>query len=84
MCGNAVEYARALATMAEWQSAPGLAMAANRSPLAERVARLLGASKLSGGFRSAGIAGSVLCLCVSVVAGNALIGAAQTNQRELG
>jgi len=80
VCGNAVEYARALATMAEWQSAPGLAMAANRSPLAERVARLLGASKLSGGFRSAGIAGSVLCLCVSVVAGNALIGAAQTNQ----
>jgi beta-lactamase regulating signal transducer with metallopeptidase domain len=78
--GNAVEYARALATMAEWQSAPGLAMAANRSPLTERVARLLGASKLSGGFRSAGIAGSVLCLCVSVVAGNALIGAAQTNQ----
>ena len=79
VCGNAVEYARALATMAEWQSAPGLAMAANRSPLAERVARLLGASKLSGGFRSAGIAGSVLCLCVSVAAGNALIGAAQTN-----
>jgi beta-lactamase regulating signal transducer with metallopeptidase domain/uncharacterized protein YnzC (UPF0291/DUF896 family) len=78
--GNAVEYARALATMAEWQSAPGMAMAANRSPLAERVARLLGASKLSGGFRSAGIAGSVLCLCVSVMAGNALIGGAQTNQ----
>ena len=42
VCGNAVEYARALATMAEWQSAPALAMAANRSPLAERVARLLG------------------------------------------
>ncbi len=80
VCGNAVEYARALATMAEWQSAPALAMAANRSPLAERVARLLGIGKLSGGLRSAGMAGSLLCLCASVLAGNALLGAAQTNQ----
>src|SRR5450631_307051 len=80
-CGNAVEYARALATMAEWQSAPALAMAANRSPLAERVARLLGVTKLSRGLRSAGIAGSVLCLCVSVLAGNALLGAAQSSQQ---
>jgi beta-lactamase regulating signal transducer with metallopeptidase domain len=79
VCGNAVEYARALATMAEWQSAPALAMAANRSPLAERVARLLGIGKLSGGLRSAGIAGSVLCLCASVLAGNALLGTAQTH-----
>jgi beta-lactamase regulating signal transducer with metallopeptidase domain len=80
VCGNAVEYARALATMAEWQSAPALAMAANRSPLAERVARLLGVTKLSGGLRSAGIAGSVLCLCASVLAGSALLRAAQTSQ----
>ncbi len=82
VCGNAVEYARALATMAEWQSAPALAMAANRSPLAERVARLLGVTKLSGGLRSPGIAGSVLCLCASVLAGNVLLGAAQSNQQE--
>jgi beta-lactamase regulating signal transducer with metallopeptidase domain len=80
ICGNAVEYARALATMAEWQSAPALAMAANRSPLAERVARLLGLTKLNGGLRGVGIAGSVLCLCVSVLAGNALLGAAQTKK----
>jgi beta-lactamase regulating signal transducer with metallopeptidase domain len=75
VCGNALEYARALAAMAEWQSAPALAMAANRSPLAERVARLLGVSKLDWGARSAGIAGSMLCLCASVLAGNALLGA---------
>src|ERR1700730_18638581 len=61
-CGNAVEYARALATMAEWQSAPALAMAANRSPLAERVARLLGVAKLDWGLRSAGLLGGVLCI----------------------
>jgi beta-lactamase regulating signal transducer with metallopeptidase domain/predicted HAD superfamily phosphohydrolase YqeG len=81
VCGNAVEYARALATMAEWQCAPALAMATNRSPLAERVARLLGVTKLSGGLRSAGIAGSVLCLCASVLAGNALLGAARSSQQ---
>jgi beta-lactamase regulating signal transducer with metallopeptidase domain len=80
ICGNAVEYARALATMAEWQSAPALAMAANRSPLAERVARLLGLTKINHGLRGVGIAGSVLCLCASVLAGNALLGAAQTNK----
>ena len=80
VCGNAVEYARALATMAEWQSAPAMAMAANRSPLAERVARLLGANKFGGGVRSASVAASVVCLCASIFAGNALIGAAQTNR----
>jgi beta-lactamase regulating signal transducer with metallopeptidase domain len=80
VCGNALEYARALATMAEWQIAPALAMAANRSPLAERVARLLGVAKLNGGLRSAGIAGAMLCLCASVLVGNALLGAAQTNK----
>jgi beta-lactamase regulating signal transducer with metallopeptidase domain len=80
VCGNAVEYARALATMAEWQSAPAMAMAANRSPLAERVARLLGVAKLDRAFRSVGIVGSVLCLCASVLAGNALLGAAQASK----
>jgi len=80
VCGNAVEYARALATMAERQSAPALAMAANRSPLAERVARLLGVAKLNGGLRSVGVVGSVLCLCASVLAGNALLGVAQANK----
>jgi beta-lactamase regulating signal transducer with metallopeptidase domain len=84
VCGNAVEYARALATLAEWQSAPAMAMAmamaANRSPLTERVARLLGVTKLNGGLRTAGITGSVLCLCASVLAGNAVLGAAQANK----
>jgi beta-lactamase regulating signal transducer with metallopeptidase domain len=80
VCGNAVEYARALAAMAEWQSAPALAMAANRSPLAERVARLLGVAKLNGGLRSAGIVGAMLCLSASVLVGNVLLGAAQTNK----
>lgn len=32
LCGNAVEYARALTLMEEWRSAPVFAMAANRGP----------------------------------------------------
>jgi beta-lactamase regulating signal transducer with metallopeptidase domain len=80
VCGNAVAYARALAAMAEWQAAPSLAMAANRSPLAARVARLLGVATLKGGLRGAGTAGSVLCLCAAALAGNALLGAAHPSQ----
>lgn len=80
VCGHPVEYARALATMAEWQSTPALAMAANRGPLAERVARLLGVAKLDRGLRGAGLVGGLLCVCASVLAGNALLGVAQPNK----
>ena len=51
LCGNAVEYARALTLMEEWRSAPVLAMAANRGPLTERVFRVLGLK--TSGRRSA-------------------------------
>ena len=39
LCGDAVNYARALTLMEEWRTAPRLMMAANRSPLAQRVVR---------------------------------------------
>lgn len=74
VCANAADYARALASMAEWQTAPALVMAANRSPLAARVARILGAAKLHAGVRGASLAASVLCLSASLVAGHALFG----------
>jgi bla regulator protein blaR1 len=76
VCGNAVEYARALAMMEEWRSAPALAMAVNRGPLTERVLRILGLKKLRTGMRGIGITGSVLCLTAALVAGNALLGMA--------
>jgi beta-lactamase regulating signal transducer with metallopeptidase domain len=76
VCGNAVEYARALAMMEEWRSAPALAMALNRGPLTERVLRILGLKKLRNGMRGIGITGSVLCLTAALVAGNALLGIA--------
>jgi bla regulator protein blaR1 len=73
LCGNAVEYARALTLMEEWRSAPVLAMAANRGPLTERVVRVLGLKTLGSGMRGIGLTGSVLCLTAALVAGNALL-----------
>jgi beta-lactamase regulating signal transducer with metallopeptidase domain len=78
VCGDPGAYARALASMADWQSAPALAMAANRNPLAARVARILGVAKSRADLPGASIAASALCLTVSLAAGHALFGAAQT------
>ena len=82
LCGDAVEYARALTLMEEWRSAPVFAMAANRGPLAERIIRVLGLKTLGAGMRGIGLTGSILCLSASLVAGNALLGMAQPRQVE--
>jgi beta-lactamase regulating signal transducer with metallopeptidase domain len=76
LCGNPVEYARALTLMEEWRSAPALAMAANRGPLSERIFRLLGLKSIGAGTRGIGLTGGVLCLAAALVAGNALLGIA--------
>lgn len=76
LCGSPVTYAQALAHMAEWQLAPSLAMAANRGPLAARIARLLGANESAGAFRGASLSAGVLCLCAALLAGSACIGGA--------
>lgn len=75
VCGDPTSYARALANMAEWQAAPVMAMAVHSHPLATRVARILGASKLGGNFGNGSLAASVLCLTASLIAGHALLGA---------
>lgn len=77
ICGNPLEYARALTLMEEWRATPSLAMAANHGPLASRVRRLLGAPSGSG-MRTAGLAAGVLCLSVAAAAGNAFFGVART------
>ncbi len=74
LCGNPVEYARALTMMEEWRSAPVFAMAANRGPLTERIVRVLGVKTLGAGMRGIGLTGSVLCLAAALFAGNALLG----------
>jgi beta-lactamase regulating signal transducer with metallopeptidase domain len=76
VCGNAVEYARALTLMEEWRSAPALAMAANRGPLSERIFRVLGLKPAGAGTRGIGLTGGLLCLTAALVAGNALLGIA--------
>ena len=77
VCGDAVEYARALTLMEEWRSAPTLAMAANRGPLKERIVRVLGLKTLGAGMRSVGLMGSLLCLMAALIAGDALLGIAR-------
>jgi beta-lactamase regulating signal transducer with metallopeptidase domain len=76
LCGNPVEYARALTLMAEWRTAPALAMAANRGPLSERIFRVLGLKSSGAGTRGIGLTGGLLCLTAALVAGNALLGIA--------
>ena len=77
ICGDALNYARALALMEEWRTAPALMMAANRSPLAQRVMRLLGLDGAAGRIRMAGLAVGFACLAGAVLAGNAFLGVAQ-------
>src|SRR6266567_6010900 len=79
ICGDAVNYARALTLMEEWRTAPALMMAANRSPLAERVVRLLGLSGATGRTRLAGIGASVICLAGALLAANAFLGVAHAS-----
>jgi len=74
VCENPAEYARALALMEEWRVAPSFAMAANRGPLAFRVARLLGLGEKGSSLRNAGITFAILCAATALIAGNALFG----------
>lgn len=76
LCGNPVEYARALTLMEEWRSAPALAMAANRGPLSDRILRVLGLKRVGARARGFGLTGSLVCLAAALVAGDALLGIA--------
>jgi beta-lactamase regulating signal transducer with metallopeptidase domain len=84
LCGNAVEYARALTLMEEWRSAPALAMAANRGPLTERIVRVLGLKKLGAGMRGIGFTGGIIGLTAALAAGNALLGIARPASAQSG
>jgi beta-lactamase regulating signal transducer with metallopeptidase domain len=72
--GRGVSYARALATMAEWRDAPDFAMAATGSPIAARVARLLGVRQHGAGARTAGAVTASLSLAIALVAGGVSFG----------
>jgi len=74
ICGNPVQYARALTLMEEWRSAPVWAMAANRGPLSQRIFHILGRKPIGSSARGLGLAGGILCLTAALAAGNALLG----------
>jgi len=74
LCGDAIEYARALALMEEWRVAPAMAMAANRGPLSGRIMRLLGIDHLRSDLRGVGLMAAALCLSVALVSVNAIFG----------
>lgn len=76
-CGEPVSYARALTMMEEWRAAPSMLMAANRSPLTERVLRLLGMQGASARSRVAGVSACVVGVVAALFAGSVFVAAAQ-------
>jgi beta-lactamase regulating signal transducer with metallopeptidase domain len=75
-CGGKVGYARALATMETWRDVPDFAMAVTGSPVATRVARLLGISQQQNGARTAGIVTASLALATALIAAGVSFGVA--------
>ena len=73
-CGGTVGYARALATMESWRAVPSFAMAATGSPVAARVARLLGVRTNNDGVRTAGMLTASLVLATALIAGAVSLG----------
>ncbi len=76
LTGDRLEYASALALMAEWKAAPVLAMAANRGPLPQRILHVLGRKPANAGQRMLGLAGGLVFLAATLGAANALLGIA--------
>ncbi len=76
LTGSRLEYARALAQMAEWKNVSMLAMAANRGPLTQRILHILGRGAPGAGQRVAGLTGGMLFLVAALAAANLLVGIA--------
>jgi beta-lactamase regulating signal transducer with metallopeptidase domain/protein associated with RNAse G/E len=72
-CGNHLGYARALTTMEQWRTAPAFSLAANGSPLAARIARILGLRHVSE-TRAAGLGAGFACFGAAVIAASLLYG----------
>jgi hypothetical protein len=72
-CGNHLGYARALTTMEEWRATPALSVAANGSPLAARISRILGLRHASE-TRAAGLGAGFVCFSAAIIAASLLWG----------
>ncbi len=79
-CRDALAYSHALAQMAEQVTAPRLAMAANRSPLVARVARLLAGRSAVHSFELARLLTGVLGFVMALVAGVVFVGCLQAGK----
>ncbi|MGC2659865.1 MAG: M56 family metallopeptidase [Bryobacteraceae bacterium] len=62
LCGNPVDYARALTLMETWRSAPALALGANGGSLKTRISRLLGLRTFATGVPRVGLVGLAFLL----------------------
>ena len=71
VCGDRLEYARALTLMEGWRVAPRMALAANGGSLTARVKRLLGMETFHG-TRALGVAIGLMCLGTALLASTAL------------
>ena len=74
-CGNHLGYARALTTMEEWRATPAFSLAANGSPLAARISRILGVRHATEN-RTAGLGAGFVCSAAAIVAASLLYGVA--------
>jgi bla regulator protein blaR1 len=72
VCGDRLEYARALTLMEGWRASPRMALAANGGSLTARVKRLLGVETFHG-TRALGFAVGLVCLGVALLASTALL-----------
>lgn len=81
VCGNRLEYVRALTHLESLRLTPQFAMAANGSPLKARVRRLLGMEQEKEGIRSeSSVLLGVLIVAGLVLAGNSLTRAQAQNE----
>ena len=75
ICGDAVEYAKALTAMEQWRVAPALVLAANGGSLRTRVSRLLGISSLKAGApRASAALACLVCAATVLFAGTRITG----------
>jgi beta-lactamase regulating signal transducer with metallopeptidase domain len=77
MSGSKVGLARALVDMESWRAVPTLALAVNGSPIAARVARLLGVNRAQDGRTASGMITTTLVLAATLVTGAASVGFAR-------
>jgi beta-lactamase regulating signal transducer with metallopeptidase domain len=83
LCGNAVEYARALTYMEGGRTAPSLVMAASGSPLKMRVLRLLGRKKSGDRILSTGLTIGAVCLAVGLFVSQPLLRVAHASSKRV-